>query len=130
MPARRDRNARSWTSARAPARPSRDLDAASTHHVHTIGDVEHSADVLLDEQHADTLIGGAAHGREQPIDDERSQPEGQLVGEEQARLPSQRPAQGEHLLFTEVGAHGAAGSGPAVVSVAFKIVRWNEFTVS
>ena len=56
--------------------------------------------MLLHEQHADlALLGGPANGVQQSADDHRSQPEGELVGDECLGPAGERTGQGEHLLL-------------------------------
>ena len=59
-----------------------DRDVAAVHHVDPVGDREGLADLLLDEPHADTRLGGRAQGLQKVLDDERCEAEGELVGQD------------------------------------------------
>ncbi len=56
--------------------------------------------MLLDEEDPHAAVRGVADGAQQPRDDQRRQPERELVGQQQARAATQRPGQGQHLLLT------------------------------
>jgi hypothetical protein len=56
--------------------------------------------MLLDDEHRGPPLGGGGPYRlEQPLRDERRQPEGQLVGEQRCRASQDGATQREHLLF-------------------------------
>jgi hypothetical protein len=56
-------------------------------------------DVLLDQEDAEPVVGGGPHGGEEPVDDLGRQADGQLVDQQQPRLPGQAAGEGEHLLL-------------------------------
>lgn len=70
------------------------------------GDLQSAVDVLLDQEHGDPLRVDGPDGLEHLVDHHRSQPEGRLVQQEQARLGHQRPADGKHLLLAAAEAAG------------------------
>lgn len=79
--------------------PGRDLSVGED--VAAVRDLQGQGDVLLDEQHrAVVLDGELPDDRQQPLDDDRSKPEAELVEHEQLRTAHQGAADAEHLLLT------------------------------
>ena len=68
-------------------------------HDDPIGDVERVGCVLLDEDHADTLVGRGAHRVQEAAYDEWREAERQLVDEQQPRSGRQGTREREHLLL-------------------------------
>jgi hypothetical protein len=61
-------------------------------HVAPVGHGEGEFHMLLDQQHAAAaLLGVFAHHGEQSLDDDRREPEAELVDQQQLRLPGQGP---------------------------------------
>ncbi|GAC1601599.1 MAG: hypothetical protein NVS4B10_13650 [Myxococcales bacterium] len=69
-------------------------------HVDAVGDPDRGADVLLDQQHRDTLLAHVGDDLEHIADDQRREALGRLVEEQQLGVEEQRPRDGEHLLLT------------------------------
>ena len=57
------------------------------------------SDVLFDEEDSDAFVGRVADAGEESVDDERREPEGQLVGEQHPRVATEGSGQREHLLL-------------------------------
>ena len=88
------------------------LNLAARHEVHPIGILQCFAGMLLHDQRASpVLVSRGPHGAEQPIDDHRRQAEGQLVGEQERRLATERSGEGQHLLLA-TRQHPAANRQP------------------
>src|SRR4029077_14404585 len=82
------------------------VDAARLEQVRAIDHPEHLLHVLLDDQHGQTAGPDAIDQLEDLLDQNRRQPSGRLVEQEQLRLGHQRPADRAHLLLA---ARHAAG---------------------
>src|SRR5690606_32063574 len=79
---------------------ARDHHPARLEQVGMVGEVERDRGVLLDQQHADPVLGiDAPHDLEDLRDDERRQAERRFVQQEQARAQHQGAADREHLLL-------------------------------
>ena len=88
------------------------VDAAVDHDGHVLGDGGGDADVLLDDEHGDLAFLGEAHEHFFELcDNEWGEALGGLVHHEQARIPQQRPGDGEHLLLA-ARKLGAAARAP------------------
>jgi hypothetical protein len=91
----------------------RACDAAVDHHVDGVGDVDGHTEVLLDQQHRDVALGGERlqHGHDL-LHDDRGQPLGGLVHDQELRVEQQRAGDGQHLLLAprQLG----AAVGPAL----------------
>src|SRR6266545_148924 len=87
-------------------------DAAVLHHVAVVGDLERGAHVLLDQQDRESeLRSQALDELHQGLDDDRREPERQLVDQEDEGTAQQRGADGEHLAL-------AAGEIPGELTSA------------
>src|SRR5258705_7408712 len=82
------------------------VDAARLEQVRAIDHPEHLLHVLLDDQHGQTAGPDAIDQLEHLLDQNRRQPGGRLVEQEQLRLGHQRAADRAHLLLA---ARHAAG---------------------
>jgi len=73
----------------------------SLHRVDAIGDLERLTHVLFDEQYAhSTIIRRLAQRVKEALDDQWRQTQGELIGQQQPRLATQRSREREHLLLT------------------------------
>ncbi len=78
---------------------ARVLDLATLDHVRRGGQRERHVGELLDQQHAGAAVGDALDHRHQALDDDRRQPERELVDHHHLRLRRQRLCQHDHLLL-------------------------------
>ena len=75
-------------------------DAARLQNIAPIGELEGGAGVLLHQHHGDPPGGKRRNHLKTPGHNQRRQPEGRLVEQQQLGPADQRPCQGQHLLFT------------------------------
>ncbi len=76
---------------------------------------------LLDQEHADAARGDRLqHGRE-ALDDDRREPERELVDEHHARVGDERLGQHDHLLLA--AREQAAGDAPALLELGEELER-------
>src|SRR5690606_32095908 len=78
----------------------RQHDLARFKHIAAVGDLEGLMGVLLFQRYGDALLADGLDDLEDLSNDQRRQPEGGLVKQQQGRLGHERPADGQHLLFT------------------------------
>src|SRR5690349_5800771 len=80
---------------------------AGRQHVRGVGELEGECRVLLDQQHPGALLGPDPREHLEHLpDDERRQPQGRLVQQQQRRPGQQRPGHREHLLLAAGQAAG------------------------
>src|SRR5918992_2162982 len=89
------------TSAKIePGALSREYAAARLQHVGARAELEGEVSVLLDEEERDTLLlVQRAQEVGQALDDDRGEPERELVDRQEPRVGHQRAADRHHLLF-------------------------------
>ena len=89
-------------------RTSTKVDPASAQYVDAVGDVEHLAHVLFDQQRAQPLVGRLADRTQEPVDDQRGEAQGEFVGQQEPGGTAQGARQRQHLLLA-AGQHARAG---------------------
>ncbi len=85
--------------SRSSLRVARVLDPPALHHVGAVGQPERERRELLDQQHPDAGLGDRADRRDQALDDDRRQPQRQLVDDHEPRLRDERLREHDHLLL-------------------------------
>ena len=96
-------------------------DAAALEHVGLVREPERDVRELLDQEDADAGRGdGLEHGRE-ALDDDRREPERQLVDEDHARVRDERLREHDHLLLA--AREQAAGDPPALLELGEELER-------
>src|SRR5262245_2850567 len=74
-------------------------DAPALEHVGAVREPERDVDELLDQEHAHSLRGRLLERRDQALDDDRREPERQLVDEHELGSRDKRLGENDHLLL-------------------------------
>ena len=91
-------------------------DAAVHHHAHHVGDIDGDAEILLDQQHRDlALAAQRLQHLDHLVDDDRRQPFGRLIHDQEPGIEQQRAADRQHLLLA---ARELAAAVPAALGQA------------